>query len=414
MDISALRERTDNVLSVSELNNYIKSMFDGNRLLNSVHVRGEISNFTNHRSGHFYFSLKDEGGQIKAVMFRSSAARLKFIPENGMKVTVFGSISVFPRDGVYQMYATSMQPDGIGALYLAYEQMKAKLESEGLFDESHKKALPEFPERIGVITSPTGAAVRDIINVLGRRYPLATVYIYPALVQGEGAAQTLIDGIDYFDRSGLVDTVIIGRGGGSIEDLWEFNSEALARRIYAASVPVISAVGHETDFTICDFVSDMRAPTPSAAAEIAVPDIRELSVMIDTLSDRSDRALTRAVEKARSRLMRLTDSRILSDFSTVTDALAQRVTDLYRTATNSYESLLAYKRLAFLTNVGKLEALNPLSVMARGYSVAQKNGRALADISSVNVGDVITVRVKDGRIDATVVSTTSDLENKDE
>ena len=411
MDISALRERTDNVLTVSDLNNYIKSMFDGNRLLSSVQVRGEISNFTNHRSGHFYFSLKDEGGQIKAVMFRSSAARLKFIPENGMKVTVFGSISVFPRDGVYQMYATSMQPDGIGALYLAYEQMKAKLEAEGLFDADYKKPLPEFPERIGVITSPTGAAIRDIINVLGRRYPLATVYIYPALVQGDGAARTLIDGIDYFDRSGLVDTVIIGRGGGSIEDLWEFNNEALARRIFAASVPIISAVGHETDFTICDFVADMRAPTPSAAAELAVPDIRELSITVDTLSDRSDRALTRAAERARARLLRLTDSRVLSDFTTVTDSLAERVNELYRNATTSYESLLADKRLAFLTNVGKLEALSPLSVMARGYSVAQKNGKTVAEISAVNVGDAITVRVSDGRIDATVVSTTSDLEN---
>ena len=411
MDISALRERTDSVLTVSDLNNYIKSMFDGNRLLNSVQVRGEISNFTNHRSGHFYFSLKDEGGQIKAVMFRSSAARLKFIPENGMKVTVFGSISVFPRDGVYQMYATSMQPDGIGALYLAYEQMKAKLEAEGLFDAAYKKPLPEFPERIGVITSPTGAAIRDIINVLGRRYPLATVYIYPALVQGDGAARTLIDGIDYFDRSGLVDTVIIGRGGGSIEDLWEFNNEALARRIFAASVPVISAVGHETDFTICDFVADMRAPTPSAAAELAVPDIRELSITLDTLSDRSDRALTRAAERARARLLRLTDSRVLSDFTTVTDSLAERVNELYRNATASYGSLLADKRLAFLTNVGKLEALSPLSVMARGYSVAQKNGKTVAEISAVSIGDAITVRVSDGRIDATVVSTTSDMEN---
>ena len=232
MDISLLRERNDAVMTVSDLNNFIKNMFDSNRLLSSIHVKGEISNFTNHRSGHLYFSLKDDGAQIKAVMFRSSAARLKFMPENGMKVTVFGSISVFPRDGVYQMYVTSMQPDGIGALYLAYEQLKAKLESEGLFSEDNKKPIPQFPERIGVITSPTGAAVRDVINVIGRRYPLATIYLYPALVQGEGAARTLIDGIDYFDKSRLVDTVIIGRGGGSIEDLWEFNNEMLARRIY--------------------------------------------------------------------------------------------------------------------------------------------------------------------------------------
>ena len=268
MDISMLRDRSDSVMTVSELNNFIKSMFDSNRLLSSVYVKGEISNFVSHRSGHFYFSLKDADGQIKAVMFRSSALKLKFIPENGMKVTVFGSISVFSRDGVYQMYATSMQPDGIGALYLAYEQLKAKLTDEGLFRDDHKKLLPQYPSKIGVITSPTGAAVRDIINVLGRRYPLATVYIYPALVQGDGAARTLIDGVDYFDAAGLVDTIIIGRGGGSIEDLWEFNNEELARRIYACSIPVISAVGHETDFTICDFVADLRAPTPSAAGDL--------------------------------------------------------------------------------------------------------------------------------------------------
>ena len=408
MDISALRERTDNALSVSELNNFIKSMFDSNRLLSSVHVRGEISNFTNHRSGHLYFSLKDEGGQIKAVMFRSSAMKLKFIPENGMKVTVFGSVSVFPRDGVYQMYASSMQPDGVGALYLAYEQLKARLEAEGLFDDIHKRPLPEFPERIGVITSPTGAAVRDIINVIGRRYPLATVYIYPALVQGEGAARTLIDGIDYFDRSGLVDTVIIGRGGGSIEDLWEFNNEQLARRIFAATVPVISAVGHETDFTICDFVSDMRAPTPSAAAELAVPDIRELAVMIDGLSDRSDRALHRMAERARDRLTRLTDKRVLSDFPSVLTSLSDRVAGLCKDATVAYESSLSEKRLAFLTGVGKLEALSPLSVLTRGYSVAQRDGKTVRSSSDVGVGDVITVRLSDGKISATVLETDSE------
>ena len=402
MDISALRERSDSAMSVSELNNFIKSMFDSNRLLGSVHVRGEISNFTNHRSGHFYFSLKDESGQIKVVMFRSSAMRLKFIPENGMKVTLYGSITVFPRDGVYQLYATSMQPDGVGALYLAYEQMKARLEAEGLFSDLYKKDIPEYPERIGVITSPTGAAVRDIINVLGRRYPLATVYIYPALVQGEGAARTLIDGIDYFDKSKLVDTIIIGRGGGSIEDLWEFNNEGLARRIFECSIPVISAVGHETDFTICDFVADMRAPTPSAAAELAVPDIRELVMSVDALYDRADRALTRTAERARERLARLQSSRVLSDFSGVIGLLTDKVEQLKRNATVAYGAYLADKRLAFLTNVGKLEALNPLSVMARGYSVAQKDDRTVASVSDVSIGDVITVRLSDGKISATV------------
>lgn len=408
MDISGLRERNDAAMTVSELNNFIKSMFDGNRLLNSIHVRGEISNFVNHRSGHFYFSLKDEGAQIKAVMFRSSAMKLKFMPENGMKVTVFGSISVFPRDGVYQMYVSSMQPDGVGALYLAYEQLKARLESEGLFSEIYKKPLPEYPEKVGVITSPTGAAIRDIINVLGRRYPLATVYIYPALVQGEGAARTLIAGIDYFDKSKLVDTIIIGRGGGSIEDLWEFNSEELARRIFDCKIPVISAVGHETDFTICDFVSDMRAPTPSAAAELAVPDIRELRVTVDMLSDRSDRALTRVAEKSRDRLTRIVEGRTLGDFSSYIQLLSDRVMELMKDAGSAYESTVAEKKLAFLTNVSKLDALNPLSVMARGYSVAQKDGKVLSEISKVEIGDTITIRLRDGRIDAIAQSKTEE------
>ena len=404
MDISFLRERSDATMTVSELNNFIKSMFDNNRLLSSVHVKGEISNFVSHRSGHFYFSLKDAEGQIKAVMFRSSAMKLKFIPENGMKVTVFGSISVFPRDGVYQMYATSMQPDGIGALYLAYEQLKARLEGEGLFDSEHKKPLVQFPTKIGVITSPTGAAIRDIINVLGRRYPLATVYIYPALVQGDGAAKTLIEGIDYFDKTKLVDTIIIGRGGGSIEDLWEFNSEALARRIFECDIPVISAVGHETDFTICDFVADMRAPTPSAAAELAVPDIREISVMVDSLSDRLDRSLIRSTEKARERLARAYESRAVSDFSSVIAMKSDMVKELSKSAAYVYQSKIADSKVSFISNVGKLDALNPLAVIARGYSVAQKRGKTLSTVGDAEIGEIITVRLKDGSIDAEVKS----------
>ena len=402
MDISLLRERNDSVMTVSDLNNFIKNMFDNNRLLNSVHVKGEISNFVNHRSGHLYFSLKDDGAQIKAVMFRSSAVKLKFLPENGMKVTVFGSISVFPRDGVYQMYVTSMQPDGIGALYLAYEQLKAKLEAEGLFSDDNKKPLPQFPQRVGVITSPTGAAVRDIINVIGRRYPLATIYLYPALVQGEGAARTLIDGIDYFDKSRLVDTIIIGRGGGSIEDLWEFNNESLARRIYECSIPVISAVGHETDFTICDFVADMRAPTPSAAAELAVPDIRELCIAVDNMLDRSDRALKRTLERARDRLTRASESKTLSDFSSVILAFSDKVNILKKSASSAYSAILHEKKLSFISDVAKLDALNPLSVMARGYSIVEKDGKSISTVQSIDVGDVINVRMHDGSVKATV------------
>lgn len=415
MDISALRERRDTAFTVTELNLMIKNMFESNRLLSSIYVRGEISNFVNHRSGHLYFSLKDEDGQIRAVMFRSSAVKLKFIPENGMKVTVYGSITTFPRDGSYQIYVSSMQPDGIGALYLAYEQLKAKLEGEGLFDEAYKKPVPRYPERIGVVTSPTGAAVRDIINVLGRRYPLATIYLYPALVQGEGAEQSLIDGIDYFDKSALVDTVIIGRGGGSIEDLWAFNSEALARRIFECKIPVISAVGHETDFTICDFVSDMRAPTPSAAAELSAPDIRDLAMYLAGLSDRCERSLIRITERMRERLSALTSRRIITNPE---DIIAQRreKAEILKSALNSaYNARAASLRYIFGEHVARLEALNPLSVLARGYSVVEKNGRAVYRVSDVSLGDTLSVRMSDGKVSVTVDATAPiEKENDDE
>lgn len=259
------------IITVSELNEYIKMVLENDELLMRVFIKGEISNFTNHyKTGHFYFSLKDEGGAVRAVMFRGSASKLKFVPENGMRVVVGGRVGVFPRDGQYQVYAETMEPDGVGALYVAYEQLKAKLEKEGLFDAAKKKPLPKIPTRIGIITSPTGAAIRDIINILGRRFPLAKAVLYPALVQGEGAAPDLVRGIDYFNSAGNVDVIIIGRGGGSLEDLWAFNDETLARRVAASKIPVISAVGHETDFTLCDFAADRRAPTPSAAAELAV------------------------------------------------------------------------------------------------------------------------------------------------
>ena len=400
MDISSLRERRDTSMTVSELNVFIKNMFDSNRLLANVYVRGEISNFVNHRSGHLYFTLKDEEGQIRGVMFRSSAIKLKFIPENGMKVTVCGSITVYPRDGSYQIYVTSMQPDGIGALYLAYEQLKNKLEAEGLFSELHKKFIPEFPKKIGVITSPTGAAVRDIINVIGRRYPLAELYLYPALVQGDGAVETLIAGIDYFDKSRLVDTVIIGRGGGSIEDLWAFNSEKLARRIFDCNVPVISAVGHETDFTICDFVSDMRAPTPSAAAELSVPDIREVVMRIDSLSDRADRSLNRITEKYRERVNSLICSPVLKKPEKIIEPLRQDLNSLSADLQSLYTGLVVELRHTLGENVAKLEALNPLSVLSRGYSVLTKNNKTISSVDLLKNGDIISIRLKDGSVEA--------------
>lgn len=266
------------ILTVSQLNDYVKMLIDSNPMLGNIWVRGEVSNLTFHTSGHLYFSVKDEKSRVSAIMFRTNAVKLKFRPENGMKVVLHGRVSVFPRDGVYQIYVTSIEPDGIGALYIAYEQLRRRLEAEGLFDERIKKALPKIPSAVGVITSPTGAAVRDIINVTARRFPFAKIILFPSLVQGDGAESNLIEGIRYFNSARSADVIIIGRGGGSIEDLWAFNSELLAREIRMSAIPVISAVGHETDYTICDFAADRRAPTPSAAAELAVPDAVELKL----------------------------------------------------------------------------------------------------------------------------------------
>ena len=402
MDINSLRERGGGAISVSELNNYIKNMFDSSRFLSSVTVKGEISNFTYHRSGHLYFSLKDGEAQIKAVMFRSSASRLKFMPESGMKVIAHGAVSVFPRDGAYQLYVSSMQPDGIGALYLAYEQLKAKLAGEGLFDEKYKKLLPEMPQRIGVITSPTGAAVRDIINVVGRRFPLAKIYLYPALVQGSGSEDSLIRGLDYLDRSGLVDVIIIGRGGGSIEDLWSFNSERLARRIFDAKTPIISAVGHETDFTICDFVSDMRAPTPSAAAELAVPDVRELYLRLDSYVGRISNSLERRMELAEERLAvlysKLVDGKLEYYFSDLSDEIAYNK----KTLVNSIIQKLERDSGRFITLSEKLSALNPLSILKRGYSLTIKESGELVAMENVHPGEIVTIKINNGKIKAEV------------
>ena len=404
MDIGFLRERdrTD-AYSVSELNNYIKTLFESNRTLSSISVRGEISNFTNHRSGHLYFSLKDAEGQIKAVMFRSKAASLKFMPESGMKVIIHGSVTVYPRDGSYQIYVSSMQPDGIGALYLAYEQLKGKLAAEGLFDEEYKKPIPEYPRRIGVITSPTGAAVRDIINVTGRRYPCADIFIYPALVQGEGAEMSLLRALDYLDSSQLCDVIIIGRGGGSIEDLWAFNSELLARRIFEASVPIISAVGHETDFTICDFVADLRAPTPSAAAELAVPDRKDVLMRIDDLEERLYSALSRRAQRARETLDRLSER---ADPSVVMALITRKRESVDRYATLSVvyvNGLVERFRERLATNVAKADAMSPLSVLTRGYSVTESGSRVLKSVNDIKDGDVITVRLTDGKLSARVM-----------
>lgn len=403
IDISALREReVKGTLTVTELNNFIKNLFDGNRTLSAVSVSGEISNLTDHRSGHMYFSLKDSDAQIRAVMFRSQRARLKFTPEAGMRVVLHGSVSVYPQTGAIQIYVNSMEPDGIGALYLAYEQMKARLLAEGLFDEVHKKPIPQYPRRIGVITSPTGAAVRDIINVTGRRYPMAQLYLYPSLVQGEGAEASLIRALDYLDKSGLVDVIIIGRGGGSIEDLWAFNSEQLARHIFAAEVPIISAVGHETDFTICDFVADMRAPTPSAAAELAVPDVRELLLRLDGVSDRLERALDRGVEKARERLEGLLSHSVLSSPLLVVEEQRTRVEEQLSAAHEAIADRLHAHVEALRLNSEKANALSPLAVLGRGYAIAENEGGIISTCKNTRVGEIIRVTLSDGKVDAEV------------
>ncbi len=414
------------IISVSELNEYIKLVLENDELLMRVFVKGEISNFVNHyKTGHFYFSLKDAGGAVRAVMFRGNASRLKFVPENGMRVILGGRIGVFPRDGQYQIYVDTMEPDGVGALYVAYEQLKAKLSVEGVFDESRKKALPAIPLRIGVITSPTGAAIRDILNILGRRFPLAEVILYPALVQGAEAAPDLVRGMKYFNASKNVDVIIIGRGGGSIEDLWAFNDETLARTVAASEIPVISAVGHETDFTLCDFAADKRAPTPSAAAELAVPDAEELKAVLETLSYRMNNTLLRKLSLFRERLHRLASSRVLTSPMNLIDdkrmalameerALCDRMSALlmrkekafasYDAALRSHmDAVLASKRVSFAKNTAKLDALNPLAVVSRGYSaVFDEEGKLIKSVSQTEKGKKLSFMLTDGHVHAVV------------
>ena len=404
MDISALREREiRSELSVSELNAYVKRIFDSDRELSAISVVGEISNLTVHRTGHIYFSLKDEFSQIKAVMFRSAASGLKFIPENGMKVIARCSVSVYTATGSYQLYVNNMQPDGVGALYLAYEQLKAKLDAEGLFAPEHKKNIPLYPMSVGVITSPTGAAVRDIINVTGRRFPSAKIYLYPSLVQGDGAESNLIEALDYFEKSHLADVIIIGRGGGSIEDLWAFNGERLARKIFECQTPVISAVGHETDFTICDFVADMRAPTPSAAAEIAVPDTRELTLRLADTYDRMSSALNLLTLRAEEKLERIKSSAVFKDASVMfkeKEESTERIKDILLSLIENKLTAL-HNDLALAA--GKANALSPLATLARGYLVATgADKRVIKSVSDVERGDEFTVRFTDGTVLATV------------
>lgn len=386
------------VLSVSQLNRYIKMNFDADENLANIFISGEISNFTNHyRTGHLYFTLKDDSAAVRAVMFNSSAKRLKFMPEDGMKVIARGRVSVYEASGQYQLYVDDMQPDGVGALNLAYEQLKEKLQKEGLFSELHKKPLPPYPEKVGVITSPTGAAVRDIINVLGRRFPYAEIVFCPVLVQGEGAHLQLTDAVNLFNSERAADVIIIGRGGGSIEDLWEFNDEGLARAVYNSDIPVISAVGHETDFTICDFVADMRAPTPSAAAELAVPDANELQYALSALKNRMFLNVSSGIADRRSRLEYLTSKGALKSPDEMLLNRSQRLDTAFSKMMSSYENRIGGKKVEFISAATALSKLDPMSVLMRGFAfVSDKSGKNVYSSQALAKGDKINVRFHDG------------------
>lgn len=386
------------VLSVSQLNRYIKMNFDADENLANIFISGEISNFTNHyRTGHLYFTLKDDSAAVRAVMFNSSAKRLKFMPEDGMKVIARGRVSVYEASGQYQLYVDDMQPDGVGALNLAYEQLKEKLQKEGLFSELHKKPLPPYPEKVGVITSPTGAAVRDIINVLGRRFPYAEIVFCPVLVQGEGAHLQLTDAVNLFNSERAADVIIIGRGGGSIEDLWEFNDEGLARAVYNSDIPVISAVGHETDFTICDFVADMRAPTPSAAAELAVPDANELQYALSALKNRMFLNVSSGIADRRSRLEYLTSKGALKPPDEMLSNRSQRLDTAFSKMLSSYENRIGGKKVEFISAATALSKLDPMSVLMRGFAfVSDKSGKNVYSSQALAKGDKINVRFHDG------------------
>ena len=393
------------VITVSQLNRYVKSLLEGDKNLASVYISGEISNFTNHyKSGHLYLSLKDEGALVRAVMFRAYASKLPFRPENGMKVIVKARVSLYEKDGSFQIYVEEMQPDGVGALQVAYEQLKKRLAEEGLFDERRKKPLPPYPGRIGVITSPTGAAVRDILNVLGRRYPLARIVFAPVLVQGEGAPPQLIKALQFFNEVNAADVIIIGRGGGSIEELWAFNDEGVARAVAASHIPVISAVGHETDFTICDFAADLRAPTPSAAAELAVPDQLQLLSRLEQIKGRIRQGARASVDRAAHRLAVARSRRCLSTPLFAVEEQGMRLDYLTRAFVHAAQNSLTESGRRLAAAGGKLDALSPLKVLSRGYSIPYSGEKMVKSTQDVSPGDPLTVRVSDGTIACTVDS----------
>lgn len=389
-------------ITVSDLNQYMKNKIAEDEYLNNILVKGEISNFKNHYTGHMYFTLKDEKSLIKCIMFKSYAQKLNFMPKDGMKVFLFGGVSVFERDGVYQIYAKAMEQDGLGDLYTKYQELKNRLEERGLFDEEHKMLIPRMPKVIGVLTSQTGSVIRDIINVSTRRNPNVVIRLLPVPVQGEGAAEKIAEGIETMNRNKLADVLILARGGGSLEDLWPFNEEIVANSIYHSEIPIISAVGHETDFTIADFVADLRAPTPSAAAELAVPDIYEVKEKIRTYQNRLRMGLIKKVQ-----IMKLRYEKTMSSF--VFKEPTRRVQENYIRIDNNVrklENLMKAKqeneKAKYSELVAKLDAYSPLKTLARGYAITQKEGKVIKTKAELKSGDMVDIRLTDGEVKAQI------------
>ncbi len=388
----------DMAISVSDLNKYIKDKIANDEYLNNILIKGEISNFKNHYTGHMYFTLKDEDSLIKCIMFKSYAQKLNFMPKDGMKVMVFGGVSVFERDGVYQIYVKAMEEDGLGDLYTKYQELKQKLDEQGLFDEQHKMTIPLMPKVVGVLTSQTGSVIRDIINVSTRRNPNVYIRLLPVPVQGEGAAEKIAYGIEYMNRNKLADVLIIARGGGSLEDLWPFNEEIVANSIYNSEIPIISAVGHETDFTIADFVADLRAPTPSAAAELAVPDIYEIEQKINTYQNRLRISLIKKVELMRMRYEKCMSSSVFKEPTRRINDNYIRLDNYIKQLENIIKTKQEKEKTKYVELVAKLDTLSPLKTLTRGYSIVEKGDKIIKSKNEILKGDIMNLRFADGSV----------------
>ena len=387
----------DLAITVTQLNNYIKEKIANDEFLKEIFIKGEISNFKHHYTGHLYFTLKDENCLVKCIMFKTYAQKLKFEPKDGAKVIIYGNVSVFERDGVYQIYAKIMEEDGIGSLYKEYEELKLKLEQEGLFKIEHKQKIPKLPKIVGVLTSQTGSVIRDIINVGTRRDPKVRIRLYPVPVQGEGAAIKIAEGIRYMNTNKLADVLIIARGGGSIEDLWPFNEEIVAREIYNSQIPIISAVGHETDFTIADFVADLRAPTPSAGAELAIPDREEIKQNINITKNRLKVALNKKIEMEKLRYQKCMASSIFKDPTRLFQDEYYRLDKNRKDLETYIKNKKQEKESRFIEIIAKLDTLSPLKTLTRGYSLVEKSGKIIKNKKELKKDDIIDIRFSDGK-----------------